>query len=166
MSAAATTTHLTARPCVVIVGAGFGGLAAARALARAPADVIVVDRRNYHLFQPLLYQVATAALSPADIAWPIRAILGRQANVSVRMGKVVGVDAGSREVVLEDRPGALRLSRARHRRPPFLLRHGRMGVVGAGPEEDRRRDPHPRADAVGVRARRDLPTTRTSAGGS
>ena len=88
---------------MVIVGAGFGGLAAARALARAPADVIVIDRRNYHLFQPLLYQVATAALSPADIAWPIRAILGRQANVSVQMGKVVDVDAGSREVILEDR---------------------------------------------------------------
>ena len=103
MSAAATTTPPTARPRVVIVGAGFGGLAAARALARAPADVIVIDRRNYHLFQPLLYQVATAALSPADIAWPIRAILGRQANVSVQMGKVVDVDAGSREVILEDR---------------------------------------------------------------
>ena len=103
MAAAATTTHLTARPRVVIVGAGFGGLAAARALARAPAEVIVVDRRNYHLFQPLLYQVATAALSPADIAWPIRAILGRQANASVQMGKVVDIDAGSREVVLEDR---------------------------------------------------------------
>jgi NADH dehydrogenase len=88
---------------VVIVGAGFGGLAAARALARAPADVIVIDRRNYHLFQPLLYQVATAALSPADIAWPIRAILGRQANASVQMGKVVGVDAASRKVILEDR---------------------------------------------------------------
>ena len=78
---------------MVIVGAGFGGLAAARALARTPADVTVIDRRNYHLFQPLLYQVATAALSPADIAWPIRAILGRQANASVQMGKVVGVDA-------------------------------------------------------------------------
>ena len=88
---------------MVIVGAGFGGLAAARALARTPADVIVIDRRNYHLFQPLLYQVATAALSPADIAWPIRAILGRQANASVQMGKVVDVDAGSREVILEDR---------------------------------------------------------------
>ena len=103
MSAAATTTHLTARPRVVIVGAGFGGLAAARALARTPAEVVVIDRRNYHLFQPLLYQVATAALSPADIAWPIRAILGRQANASVQMGKVVGHRPDRREVVLEDR---------------------------------------------------------------
>ncbi len=87
-------------PRVVIVGAGFGGLAAAAALARAPAEVTVVDRRNYHLFQPLLYQVATAALSPADIAWPIRGILARQANARVEMGRVTGVDRGAREVVL------------------------------------------------------------------
>src|SRR5215472_13628997 len=60
------------RPRVVIVGAGFGGLMAARGLARAPVDILVIDRHNYHLFQPLLYQVATAALSPADIAEPIR----------------------------------------------------------------------------------------------
>ena len=114
MSGAATTTHLTARPRVVIVGAGFGGLAAARALARAPADVIVIDRRNYHLFQPLLYQVATAALSPADIAWPIRAILGRQANASVQMGKVVDVDAGTPRGGPRGPAGRLRLSRPRH----------------------------------------------------
>ncbi|MFZ1430044.1 MAG: NAD(P)/FAD-dependent oxidoreductase [Geminicoccaceae bacterium] len=93
----------SSQPRVVIVGAGFGGLAAARALARAPAELLVIDRRNYHLFQPLLYQVATAALSPADIAWPIRAILGRQANATVQLGKVHGVDSERREVVLEDR---------------------------------------------------------------
>jgi NADH:ubiquinone reductase (H+-translocating) len=104
MAAAATPSHAAPRrPRVVIVGAGFGGLAAARALACTPADVIVIDRRNYHLFQPLLYQVATAALSPADIAWPIRAILGQQANASVQLGKVVGVDVAGREVILEDR---------------------------------------------------------------
>ena len=80
------------RPRVVIVGAGFGGLAAARALARAPVEVALIDRRNYHLFQPLLYQVATAALSPADIAWPIRAILRQQANARVQLGRVTGVD--------------------------------------------------------------------------
>jgi NADH dehydrogenase len=91
------------RPRVVILGAGFGGLAAARALARTPAEITVIDRRNYHLFQPLLYQVATAALSPADIAWPIRSILSRQKNASVQMGKVVGIDRATREVVLEDR---------------------------------------------------------------
>ena len=93
----------TDRPRVVILGAGFGGLAAARALARTPVEVTVIDRRNYHLFQPLLYQVATAALSPADIAWPIRSILSRQKNASVQMGKVVGIDRAAREVVLEDR---------------------------------------------------------------
>lgn len=89
------------RPSVVIVGAGFGGLAAAKALARTPVDVTVIDRRNYHLFQPLLYQVATAALSPADIAWPIRSILSRQANARVLMGEVSGVDLARRQVTVE-----------------------------------------------------------------
>ena len=69
---------------VVIIGAGFGGLSAAKALADAPVDVIVIDRHNYHLFQPLLYQVAIAGLSPADIASPIRGVLSRQTNTTVR----------------------------------------------------------------------------------
>ena len=80
------------RPRVVIVGAGFGGLMAARGLARAPVDVLVIDRHNYHLFQPLLYQVATAALSPADIAEPIRVVLRRQLNATVLLDEVTGVD--------------------------------------------------------------------------
>jgi NADH dehydrogenase len=88
---------------LVIVGAGFGGLSAAHALAGAEADVTVVDRRNYHLFQPLLYQVATAGLSPAQIASPIRAILRRAANVQVLLGRVTGVDKERRTVALEDR---------------------------------------------------------------
>lgn len=88
-------------PRVVIVGVGFGGLAAARALSRTPVAITLVDRRNYHLFQPLLYQVATASLSPADIAWPIRSIVARQANASVQLGRVTGVDVAAREVVLE-----------------------------------------------------------------
>jgi NADH:ubiquinone reductase (H+-translocating) len=87
------------RPRVVIVGAGFGGLSAAKALAKAPVDVTVIDRRNYHLFQPLLYQVATAGLSPADIAWPIRSILARQRNAHVLMARVEGVDVARREVI-------------------------------------------------------------------
>ncbi len=87
------------RPRVVIVGAGFGGLAAAKRLAKQPVDVTIIDKRNYHLFQPLLYQVATAALSPADIAWPIRSIFSRAANVHVVLGKVVGIDFRSREVI-------------------------------------------------------------------
>ena len=80
------------RPRVVIVGCGFGGLFAARALARAPVEVLVIDRNNYHLFQPLLYQVASAALGPADIAQPIRTVLRGQANAFVMMGEVSAVD--------------------------------------------------------------------------
>jgi NADH:ubiquinone reductase (H+-translocating) len=90
-------------PRVIIIGAGFGGLAAAKALARAPLEIIVIDERNYHLFQPLLYQVATAGLSPADIAWPIRSILGRQKNVRVMLDRVVGIDIARRVVTLRDR---------------------------------------------------------------
>jgi NADH dehydrogenase len=81
-----------AKPKVVIIGAGFGGLEAAKALKRATADVIVIDRHNHHCFQPLLYQVATAALSPADIAWPIRHILRPQRNATVLMEEVHGID--------------------------------------------------------------------------
>jgi NADH dehydrogenase len=91
-----------APPHVVIIGSGFGGLAAARALARAPVRVTVVDRRNYHLFQPLLYQVATAGLSPGDIAYPIRSILRHQPNANVLLAEVVGVDVARREVALAD----------------------------------------------------------------
>jgi NADH dehydrogenase len=82
----------SAKPKVVIIGAGFGGLEAAKALKRAAADVIVIDRHNHHCFQPLLYQVATAALSPADIAWPIRHILRPQRNATVQMEEVQGID--------------------------------------------------------------------------
>ena len=88
---------------VVIVGAGFGGLSAAMGLARADTDVTVIDRRNYHLFQPLLYQVATAALSPADIAAPIRGILSRQGNAEVLLGTVTGIDKDTRSVLLGER---------------------------------------------------------------
>jgi NADH dehydrogenase len=84
----------------VIIGAGFGGLAAAKALAKAPVRVTLIDRRNHHLFQPLLYQVATAALSPADIATPIRSILAKQENATVLLGNVIGIDAQAGEVVL------------------------------------------------------------------
>src|SRR5262245_26202700 len=89
------------RPRVGILGAGFGGLSAAKALRDAPCDVLVIDRRNYHLFQPLLYQVATAALSPAEIASPIRSILSRQKNARVLMARVTGIDAGRKVVRLE-----------------------------------------------------------------
>jgi NADH:quinone reductase (non-electrogenic) len=92
-------------PHVIIVGGGFGGLYAARALRRAPVDVTVVDRRNHHVFQPLLYQVAMAALSPGDIASPIRWILRHQSNVDVVLADVRAVDAAQRRLILAD--GAL-----------------------------------------------------------
>src|SRR5690242_21897486 len=88
------------RPHVVIVGAGFGGLWAAKALANTPAEVVVIDRENYHLFQPLLYQVATAGLSPADVAAPIRGIVRSFPNITVMLGEVVGVDVAARSVTL------------------------------------------------------------------
>jgi NADH dehydrogenase len=90
-------------PRVVIIGAGFGGLSAAKQLARAPFNVTIVDRHNYHLFQPLLYQVATAGLSPGDIASPIRGILHRQRNAKVMLAKVSGIDTTRREVLAEGR---------------------------------------------------------------
>src|SRR3954471_7354986 len=91
-----------ADPHVVIVGGGFGGLYAARALRRAPVRVTVVDRRNHHVFQPLLYQVAMSALSPGDIASPIRWILRRQANAEVLLAEVVGVDTTAKRLQLSD----------------------------------------------------------------
>ena len=90
----------THRQKVVIIGAGFGGLAAAQRLAGAEIDVTIVDRQNHHLFQPLLYQVATAALSPADIAAPIRSILARALNVRVLLDEVVGVDIARKRIEL------------------------------------------------------------------
>ena len=86
------------RARIVIVGCGFGGLFAARALRRTPADVLVIDRNNYHLFQPLLYQVASAALAPADIAQPIRTILRYQQNARVMLGQVDQVDLAARQI--------------------------------------------------------------------
>jgi NADH dehydrogenase FAD-containing subunit len=97
----------TNRPVVVIAGAGFGGLAAVKALADEAVDLVLVDQRNYHLFQPLLYQVATAWLSPADIAAPIRSIFSRQKNLTVILGRVIGVDATRKTVKLDGRQGDL-----------------------------------------------------------
>jgi NADH:ubiquinone reductase (H+-translocating) len=88
---------------IVINGAGFGGLTAAMRLKRADADVTVIEGRNHHLFQPLLYQVATAALSLADIATPIRGILSHQANARVTLGAVTGIDVAGRAVLLGER---------------------------------------------------------------
>ena len=83
---------------VVIVGGGFAGLSAARSLAGAPVDVTLIDKRNFHLFQPLLYQVATGGLSPADIASPLRSILARHRNTRVVQGTVTDLDIPSKQV--------------------------------------------------------------------
>jgi len=90
------------RKRVVIIGGGFGGLYAARALKEAPVDVTLVDRRNHHLFQPLLYQVASAALNPSDIAYPIRAALRRQRNARVLLAEAGSIDVDARKVILDD----------------------------------------------------------------
>jgi NADH dehydrogenase len=89
-------------PHVVILGGGFAGLAAARALRRAPVRITLVDRRNHHLFQPLLYQVATAALNPGDIAYPIRSVLRRQHNARTILARADGIDLQARTVALQD----------------------------------------------------------------
>src|SRR5947208_9621228 len=90
------------KPRVIIVGAGFGGLQAAKKLARKHVLVTVIDRTNYHLFQPLLYQVATAALSPADIAAPVRAILSRWKNMEVILAEVQSVDVAAKKIKTTD----------------------------------------------------------------
>lgn len=89
-------------PHIVIVGAGFGGLEAARHLASARLRITVIDQRNHHLFQPLLYQVGTASLATSEIAWPIRYLLRRHSNVTTLLGRVIGVDTGNKTVVVED----------------------------------------------------------------
>jgi NADPH-dependent 2,4-dienoyl-CoA reductase/sulfur reductase-like enzyme len=102
------------RPRVVIVGGGFGGLFATRELAGAPVSVTLVDKRNYHLFRPMLYQVATGLLSADQIAGPLRSILNRQQNVEVLLDEVSGIDTEKRLVHFESARGAVRLSRARN----------------------------------------------------
>src|SRR5574343_841257 len=92
----------SARPRVIIIGCGFGGLAATRALGGAPVDITLIDRSNHHLFQPLLYQVATAGLSAPSIAAPIRHMLRKQRNVTVLMAEVTSIDKAQRQVRLAD----------------------------------------------------------------
>src|SRR6059036_351935 len=94
---------MNSKPRVIIVGSGFGGLEAAKKLACKDVCITVIDRTNYHLFQPLLYQVATAALSPADIAAPIRAILSECRNVEVLLAEVESVDVEAKKVATKER---------------------------------------------------------------
>src|SRR6516225_9700734 len=98
----------TARePRIIIVGGGFGGIAAAKALRKASARVLLIDKTNHHVFQPLLYQVATSVLSPENIAAPIRHVLRKQANTTVVQGTVTGVDVGQKLCFLDGAPLAL-----------------------------------------------------------
>ena len=142
-------------PRVVIVGAGFGGLSAAKALAGKPFDVTVIDQHNYHLFQPLLYQVATAGLSPADIASPIRGILQRAQNVNVMLGKVSGIDTGAARGARRRPPHSLRHAGPRDRRAARLFRPRRLGGLRARAEDHRRRDLHPPPHPARLREGRD-----------
>ncbi|MCZ7680984.1 MAG: FAD-dependent oxidoreductase [Sandaracinaceae bacterium] len=112
---------------MVILGGGFGGLAAARALAHAPVRVTLVDEKNHHLFQPLLYQVATAALSAPDIAAPLRRLLARQKNATVLMSPVLRIDVRDRRVVLDHDELEYDYLPRRDRDDQQLLRSRRLG---------------------------------------
>ncbi|TIT12456.1 MAG: NAD(P)/FAD-dependent oxidoreductase, partial [Mesorhizobium sp.] len=91
-----------ARNHVVVVGAGFGGLELTRALAGVPVRITMIDKRNHHLFQPLLYQVATTSLATSEVAWPIRHLLRRRKDVTTLLGTVTGVDRAGKRVLLQD----------------------------------------------------------------
>ena len=93
---------MAARHKVLILGGGFGGLVAAQTLKRAPVNVTLIDRRNFHLFQPLMYQVATGSLSPGDIAAPLRGVLSKQKNTQVLLGEAVDIDPQAKQVTLRD----------------------------------------------------------------
>ena len=135
---------------VVIVGGGFGGLFAARRLRRGPVRVTLVDRHNHHLFQPMLYQVATGILSEGEIAPPIRSVLHRQRNVEVELAEVTGFDLEARKVTATRPTGvpsrSLRQPDRRGRRRPVLLRSRRVLALGAGHEDDQRRPRASRPD--------------------
>ena len=121
------------KPKVVIVGGGFGGLWAAKALANKPVEVMLIDRKNHHVFQPLLYQVATAVLSPGEIAHPIRRILHDAKNIEVIFGEVVGFDAANNTVRLDDGVGrSVRLSDRCRRSPARIFRSRRLGSFRTG----------------------------------
>src|ERR1700722_18437507 len=151
------------RPQVVTVGAGFGGLEAAKTLGRAPVAITLLDRQNYHCFQPLLYQVATAALSPAEVAWPIRHILRRQQNATVLMAEVNGIDAAARLVktAAGDFPFDFLVVATGARESYFG--HDEWIAFRPGPQADRRCHPHPPQPALRIRASRARPRRSAAA---
>ena len=156
---AAARTGAKKQKRVVIVGGGFAGLAAAHALRHADAEVILIDRRNHHIFQPLLYQVATAVLSPAEIAAPIRQLEAKQKNLSVLLAEVTGVDVASRtiEACLPGRrrpQDRVRLFGGRDRHAPQLFRPRRVRAICAGSQESRRRRDDPSQNPERVRTGR------------
>src|ERR1039458_5250922 len=142
------------KPRVVIVGAGFAGLTAARRIARLPVQVTVVDRKNHHTFQPLLYQVATAGLSPGEIAAPIRWILRAHSNVEVLLEEVVDSNLEQRRVITKQQSPRLRLSDHRLRGDPCLFWTRRMGASGARFEDDCKRAGNPPPCSAGLRTGR------------
>ena len=125
---------------VVVVGGGFGGLQAAKRLRRAPADLTLVDRRNFHLFQPLLYQVATGALSSGEIASPLRGVLRHDPRATVVLAEVEDIDLEGRRVMARELMADRRLELdydtliVAGGRPPFVLRARRVGAARAGPQ--------------------------------
>jgi NADPH-dependent 2,4-dienoyl-CoA reductase/sulfur reductase-like enzyme len=133
------------RKRVVITGGGFAGIAAAQALRRADAEVVVIDRRNHHIFQPLLYQVAAAVLSPAEIAAPIRQLEAKRSNITVLLAEVIAIDVASRTIEASS-PGVgvlIRLSGGRDRHATQLLRARRVRAICAGAQEPQRRRDDP-----------------------
>ena len=155
------TREQAKKPIVVIVGCGFGGLQAAMHLYKLDIELVLIDRTNHHLFQPLLYQVSTAALAPSDIASPIRSLLGTQPNVSVILGEVDGVDKDAKTVCIKDTGGAaLRLPRAGHRLGLRLVRPRRMVRPCGGAEDAARRAADPPAHPRGVRLGGDADRSR------
>ena len=143
-------------PRIVIIGCGFGGLEAARTLRAAPVEITLVDRTNHHLFQPLLYQVATAGLSAPAIAAPVRHLFRRQPNLTTLLGEATAIDVAARQVHLADGSmPALRPPDRRGRRHAQLFRARRVGDVRARPEDAGRRVRDPAAHPAGIRGRRE-----------
>ncbi len=140
---------------VVIIGGGFGGLSAAQHLNSNLVDVTLIDRRNYYLFQPLLYQVATGSLSAGQVASPLRSVLSRQKSTRVWLGTVVDIDPDSKHVVL-GRWGhrSLRFIDRCRRLADILLRAQRVARVGARHEECRRSHGHPPQNSLCIRSGR------------